>query len=191
MSNAPKLGRQAIYADLEALPEGVKGEILDGVLYTQPRPRFRHGRAAGTIFRALGAYDSEGPRDPGPGGWWLIIEPGVELPNSPEVAPDVAGWRRERFTPPGPDEPIRVVPDWVCEVLSRSNRAYDRRTKFPYYARVGVRHLWVVDPEARTVEVKKLVDTRWTDVATFAQDDVMSAEPFEACAIALAAIWVP
>jgi len=54
-----------------------------------------------------------------------------------------------------------------------------------------VRHLWVVDPEARTVEVKKLVDTRWTDVATFAQDDVMSAEPFEACAIALAAIWVP
>jgi hypothetical protein len=39
--------------------------------------------------------------------------------------------------------------------------------------------------------VKKLVDGRWTDVATFAHDDVMSAEPFGACAMALATLWVP
>ena len=56
---------------------------------------------------------------------------------------------------------------------------------------MGVRHLWVVDPDARTVELKKLVDSRWTDVATFADDDRMSAEPFEACSIALATVWVP
>ena len=29
----------ATYEDLVALPPGVKGEILDGVLYTQQRPR--------------------------------------------------------------------------------------------------------------------------------------------------------
>jgi hypothetical protein len=31
----------------------------------------------------------------GPGGWWILPEPGIELPNTPEIAPDVAGWRRE------------------------------------------------------------------------------------------------
>ncbi len=27
----------------------------------------------------------------GPGGWWILIEPGIELPGTPEIAPDVAG----------------------------------------------------------------------------------------------------
>ncbi len=38
---AAKSTRPATRADLEALPPGVKGEILKGVLYTQPRPRAR------------------------------------------------------------------------------------------------------------------------------------------------------
>jgi len=30
----------------------------------------------------------------GPGGWWIIAEPGIELPNTPEISPDIGGWRR-------------------------------------------------------------------------------------------------
>jgi hypothetical protein len=30
--------------DLDSLPEHIKGEIIDGVLYTSPRPRFLHAR---------------------------------------------------------------------------------------------------------------------------------------------------
>src|SRR5262249_55860674 len=131
-SLAVPLDRPATYADLEALPEHVKGEIIDGVLYTQPRPRMRHSRAGGRIHGQIqGPYDFDVD---GPGGWWILIEPGIELPRSPEIAPDVAGWRRERLTPPPPNEAIRVAPDWVCEVLSKSNRTYDRKVKFPYYA---------------------------------------------------------
>ena len=90
-----------------------------------------------------------------------------------------------------PDEPIRVVPDWVCEVLSRSNRAYDRATKFPFYARVGVSHLWVVDPEARVVEVKRLEGKRYSDIAVFAAEATLSAEPFAESAIDLGSLWLP
>ncbi|MEW5849237.1 MAG: hypothetical protein AB2A00_10500 [Myxococcota bacterium] len=39
VSAARKLDHTATMADLEALPGNVKGEIIDGVLYTQPRPR--------------------------------------------------------------------------------------------------------------------------------------------------------
>jgi hypothetical protein len=34
----------------------------------------------------------------------------------------VAGWRRERMPEMPDDEPIRVVPDWVCEILSKTTR---------------------------------------------------------------------
>src|SRR5690242_21716819 len=80
-------------ADLEALPPGVKGEIIEGVLYTMTRPRSTHQR---TIL-ALGAplHDPFGRGIGGPGGWWILVEPGIELPDTPEIAPDLAGWRRE------------------------------------------------------------------------------------------------
>ncbi len=39
-------------ADLEALPSGVKGEIIDGVLYAMTRPRPKH-QALGTRLRPV------------------------------------------------------------------------------------------------------------------------------------------
>jgi hypothetical protein len=42
-------------------------------------------------------------------------EPGIERPRSPEVAPDLLGWRKERM-PALPSGPIPIVPDGVCEV---------------------------------------------------------------------------
>ena len=67
-SKAPTL------ADLEALPPNVKGEIIEGVLYTMTRPRGPHQRTA----LAVGG-DLRGPFDTGkggPGGWWILPEPG-------------------------------------------------------------------------------------------------------------------
>jgi Uma2 family endonuclease len=120
----------------------------------------------------------------------VLALPGIELPDAPEVAPDVAGWRREAFTWPEDDEPIRLVPDWICEVLSPSNAAYDRRVKFPFYARVGVSWLWVADPRDRTIEVRKLLAGHWSVVATFAGDEPTRAEPFDAIEIPLSQLWV-
>ena len=45
--------RPATYADLEALPPHVVGEILYGVLHTHPRPAPRHGVAAGELQAEL------------------------------------------------------------------------------------------------------------------------------------------
>jgi Uma2 family endonuclease len=174
--------------DLEALPEKVKGEIVDGELFTQPRPRARHGRAIVFLAHHLGGeFDFD---DGGPGGWVILTEPGIELPDAPEIAPDLAGWRAERFTWPD-DAPIQLVPDWVCEVLSPSNARWDQRKKFPYYARVGVPWLWVVNPAEQTVEIRRLEKGGWTVVAKFHGDDRMRAEPFDAVEIPLRKMWAP
>jgi len=82
-------------ADIDALPPGVKGEIIEGVLYTMTRPRAVHQRTTRLISSRLGDPFDDG-RD-GPGGWWILPEPGIELANTPEISPEVAGWRRERM----------------------------------------------------------------------------------------------
>ncbi|MGZ3421105.1 MAG: Uma2 family endonuclease [Polyangiales bacterium] len=177
-------------AALEALPENVKGEIIDGELFVQPRPRFRHARASLFVGRHIGGpFDLD---DGGPGGWWILVEPGIELPNAPEVAPDVAGWRRTRMpSPPPPDEPIRMAPDWVCEVLSPSNQRWDLLKKFPFYARTGVPWLWVIDPRARTLEVRELRDGKWTVRSVHGDEDSVRLPPFEEVELPLSRMWIP
>jgi Uma2 family endonuclease len=177
----------ATLADLEALPPTVKGEIIDGVLYTHARPRSRHQE----IIRLLGE-DIGGPyarSRGGPGGWRILPEPGIMVPGSPEFSPDLAGWRRERLLELPEDEAISVVPDWICEILSPRTRSYDLRTKKPFYARIGVQFIWYIDIQARTLIASRLLEGRWLEIGTFTDDDIARAEPFEAAEIRLVEFW--
>lgn len=176
-------------AELAALPEHLKGEIIDGELFVQPRPRFRHARAALFLGHHVGgAFDFD---DRGPGGWWILVEPGIELPGAPEVAPDLGGWRRSEMPePPAEGLPITTVPGWVCEVLSPSNQRWDVLKKFPFYARIGVPWLWVVDPRAHTLEVRALVDGAWSVRSTHGDEEHVRLPPFDAIEIPLARMWI-
>jgi Uma2 family endonuclease len=163
-------------ADLEALAPGVKGEIIEGVLYTMTRPRGRHQRTAGVV-----GGDLNGPFDRGlggPGGWWILPEPGIELPGTPEIAPDLAGWRRERLPDLPFDAPIRVVPDWVCEILSPTTRRHDLLVKKPYYAKVGVAHHWLIDLDARTLTAYRLQSGLWVEFGVYGDEHDARIEPF-------------
>jgi hypothetical protein len=72
----------------------------------------------------------------------------------------------------------------------------DERTEAPghlrdaIYAREGVRHLWFVDPLARTLEVYRLEDGHWIVASTHGGDDVVCAEPFDALEIGLERWWL-
>lgn len=180
----------ATMRDLEDLPEHVRGEIIDGELYTSPRPRFLHANVESAIVGDVFNPFQRGRG--GPGGWWILVEPGIEHPRAVEYAPDVAGWRRERMPhPPAPGEPIRVVPDWACEILSPSTRSDDRVIKRRFYADIGVRWLWYVDLDARTLEVSRLHEGQWLEVLVVGGDTKVRAEPFEAVEMDLGYWWSP
>lgn len=187
MSLASKLNPPATLADLEALPPGVKGEIIEGTLYTQPRPRTRHQFAN---IKLGGRADASYGGGAAGGGWIILMEPGINLPGSPEFSPDIAGWRVDTFKTDGPDGPVCVRPDWACEILSPSNRTYDHRVKFPFYAREGVEWLWVVDLDARSVEVRRNAMGKWVVEAFFAGDEVLQASPFDQLAIPMTDLWL-
>lgn len=183
---ARNLSRPATLADIEELPETLVGEIIDGTLYTHPRPRPGHADMEGALIDELRGPFHRGRG--GPGGWWIIPEPGIQVGGSPEFSPDLAGWRRERVAKL-PKERWTLVPDWACEILSPSTRAYDQRIKRPFYARIGIRHLWFVDVEARTLTVSELLDGRWLEVGVYGEDDVIRAAPFDAIELNLRELW--
>ena len=106
-----------------------------------------------------------------------------ELPNSPEIAPALAGWRRERMPELPEDTALTVVPDRVCEILSPATRRHDLVVKKAYYAKVGVAFHWLVDREARTLTACRLERERWVDVGTWGDETEASLPPFDAVAI--------
>jgi Uma2 family endonuclease len=180
--------RPATYADLERLPANMVGELIDGVLYASPRPRTRHARAAGRAF-----VDLTGPFDrqrSGPGGWHLLIEPELRL-GTATLVPDIAGWRRERMAEI-PDVPyLELAPDWVCEVISPSTGRLDRGPKMDTYASAGVGHLWLLDPEQRTLETYRREPDGWKRLRTFVDDEAVRAEPFDAVELSMVSWWLP
>lgn len=124
----------------------------------------------------------------GPGGW-ILPEPGIELPGPPEFSPDLAGWRRERMSTLPGDEAIKVVPDWACEILSPTTRRHNLLTKKPFYARIGVAHLWLVDLDARVVVASRLEQGRWVELGSYGDDAETRIEPFDAVPLDLRTWW--
>lgn len=177
----------ACYDDILDLPEHLVGEILNATLYTQPRPASKHALAYSALGFLVGGPFHGGIG--GPGGWWILDEPELHL-GADVLVPDLAGWRRERM-PVIPDTAwFELAPDWVCEILSPSTASKDRAIKRPIYAREGVEHLWLIDPQARTLEVYRLqADGHWLLLDTLKDDSSVSQPPFEAVTFPLNALW--
>lgn len=179
---------KTLYEAIEALPEGITGEILDGQLHTQPRPAPRHALAASNLGAELIGPYSRGRG--GPGGWWIIVEPELHFVRDTEIlVPDLAGWRRERMPEMPDDKCFEVVPDWGCEILSPATRSKDREIKMPLYAKYGVAHVWLVDPGARVLEAYELSAAQWAELAVYGAEDAVAAAPFEAAAFRVADLW--
>ena len=183
--------RRPTYADIEALPENVVGEILAGELVVSPRPSGTHAGATSCLGALLNVWFEQGIG--GPGGWWIVDEPELSLRVDPDydpVVPDIAGWRvaatmGERYVAPQCD----VVPDWVCETLSPGTTRRDRMLKMPFYARAGVGHLWLTDPVQETIEVYRRLEGHWLHVTTAGGDAQVALEPFDAATIDLVPVW--
>ncbi len=172
---------------LSDVPEGYVGEIVNGELVLQPRPHAPHNGAQSNLATLLGGPFRFGFGG-GPGGWAFRFWPYVAFGDDVRLS-DIAAWRRERFSAPR-NGPMVVIPDWICEVLcAESTAATDRSEKIPLYAAHGVGHLWLVDPEIRTLEVYRLLEKNWLHLGTFHGNVKVRAEPFEAVEIDLAPLW--
>ena len=178
--------RRATYQDVLDAPAHQIAEIINGTLYTHPRPAMPHALASSNLSDELVSPFGKGRG--GPGGWWIVYEPELHL-GEEIVVPDLAGWRRERMLEYPETAYVTLAPDWVCEVLSPSTRKVDLHEKRPLYAREGVAHLWLVEPADRTLEAFELHDGQWLLIATAKDDDPVSVRPFDAITFSLGDLW--
>lgn len=178
--------RFATYEDLCRVPDHKLAQIIHGQLIVLPRPAPKHALAASSLGGSL--YPPMAGGDGGPGGWWILFEPELHLGRH-ILVPDLGGWRRERM----PDLPetayFPIPPDWVCEVLSPATAQMDRIDKLPIYAEFGISHAWLVDPDARTLEVFALQDGHWSLLCAFKAEEEVCAPPFEAVRFCLGGLW--
>jgi Uma2 family endonuclease len=176
--------KNASLADVEALPEGKVGELIDGDLYICGRPRSPHARALGSVLRQVDDDDDS------PDGWVILAEVEIWFGKNRKnlLVPDISGWRRARM-PEMPDVPrFDLVPDWVCECLSPSTARLDRGRKREIYAKHKVGHIWYVDPELRTVDVYTLDGSTYRVTQTGELSDRGVFPPFTQT-IDLAKLW--
>ena len=169
--------KTATYADLQALPPHLVGEILDGELVVSPRPASLHARAASRLGMEMGGPFDRGRGDPEGGSF---SSSRTRTSSGRSWFPNLAGWRRGRM-PEMPDVPyFELAPDWVCEVLSPATAKVIRAGKMRQYAAAEVRHVWLVDPSATTLEVYRLDGAGWRLLETHAGEAKVRPEPFDA-----------
>ena len=126
----------------------------------------------------------------GPGAWWSLCDFDVQFEKHTILRPDLVGWRRES-SPKPPVRPAALRPDWVCEVVSRSNTSHDRVTKRPLYTTHNITYYWVVDPIARTLDAWALCDGAWVEIGVYDEDDVARIAPFDAVELEVGRSFAP
>lgn len=167
------LATAADLADLE------HHEVVGGELVEKASPTFEHGSIQGSLCGALFGF-----RNPGggrrPGGWWLGTEVEIELERHEVYLPDIAGWRVDRMPEAPSGKPVRVAPDWVCEVLSPSTAGRDLGRKLQTYHTAHVGHYWVADPANQTLTIYRWQEGGYVMAMAASAGEVVRAEPFDA-----------
>jgi Uma2 family endonuclease len=75
------------------------------------------------------------------------------------------------------------------EVLSPTTEAQDRGPKFQFYARYKIPHYWLVDPEARHLDVYELAGADYCLTATLAGAADFAPPLFPGLAFPLGSLW--
>ncbi len=147
--------------------EGVRGELIRGVLCETMPAGQRHGKIVLRLGAAL--FNFVEPRALGT---LVASDSGVWLERNPDTVrePDIAFTSVERL-PLGQDVDgyAEVAPDLVVEVVSPSDSRREVHDKAHMWLNHGVRLVWVVQPETRTVDVYRPNEP----IATLGEQDAL------------------
>lgn len=158
------------YEDYKSLPESEtkRYELLEGELVMVPSPTFEHQYASGGLLEILRRFVRK--HDLG-----VVLDAPLDVVLGEDVVqPDIlyVSKRRTRIIT---HEEIRGAPDLVVEILSPATAQRDRTYKRRLYARHGVREYWLVDPDAKTIEVLSLGERGFESVRLYHANETLSS----------------
>ncbi|HEU5432313.1 MAG TPA: Uma2 family endonuclease [Thermomicrobiales bacterium] len=171
------------YEDLFDLPDdGRRYEIIEGELYEMPAPSWAHQTILYNLVLLLD------PLIKAFGGMLRFAPLDTFFPGANPVQPDILVVLPDGGARPS-QRGLEGQPDLVIEVISPSNRVHDLLTKRALYARAGVREYWLIDPDARRIDIHALDRDALHLVQSAAGDDVLISPLLTGAAIPAAAIF--
>ena len=159
--------------DLDALPDdGKRYEIIDGELYVSKAPHYYHQLVCSNIIILLQTWS----RETGLGE--ANYAPGLIFAEDDDVIPDIVWASSSRLkTVLEADGKLHAAPELVVEVLSPGphNEKRDRDAKLKLYSRRGVSEYWIVNWNARRIEVYPRQQAQLNLAATLFEPDSLTS----------------
>jgi Uma2 family endonuclease len=177
--------KRLTFEEFQAMNLDGHHELVDGQLEELVPQRPLQSWSGGRITSELGHYLDALEPD----AFWGL---GLDIPTIPFFArrPDFAYYAAA-------DAPridlaanrVLGVPTLVVEVISEEDEERDTVTKRDEYARAGIRHYWIVDPQRRTVLTLVLRGTAYDVTGEFSDEAELTSALFPALAIPLSRLF--
>src|SRR5688572_24881265 len=150
----PTPSKRLTYAEFLLWPDdGKRHELIDGVHYVTPSPKFSHQEIVGRLYLAIGNFLATRRHL----GRIILARFDVVLSDYDVVEPDLlflAGDQQSILT----EANVQGAPALVVEVLSPSTRRRDEGIKRRLFDQKGVREYWLVDPKNCCVSICRRSD---------------------------------
>ncbi len=156
---------------LRLYSQGIRGELVRGVLCETVSAGIEHGEIVMNLAGPLWNFIR-----PARLGRLIGSDAGIRLGRNPDTVrePDLAFISTQRLPP---EVRVRgyseVAPDLVAEIVSPSDTAREVYDKARMWLSHGVVTVWVVDPDARTIDVHQ----SGAEVVTLTEDDTLDGGP--------------
>lgn len=164
---AIKGGRAYTVADIEALPEGERAELIDGEMFMMASPTLTHQELLGELYLQIRMFIKQNK------GKCRVLP----APFSVYVKDDIRNYvesdisvicDRDKLDETG----CHGAPDWVIEIVSPSSKHMDHVRKLELYREAGVREYWIVDSLKGSVSVYDLEGGKEPEIYSFAERDI-------------------
>ena len=157
-------------------------EVVNGEIRIMPPAKAKHAHIVARLSAALIRQLDENLAVVWTGSFGLVIRKAPLTSRIPDIAVFKLATMNEQ------DGYIHSAPQLLVEVLSPGNTRREREEKLGDYASIGVPEVWVISPEARTVEVLLLEDGRLHSTQVLARG-VLTPKLFPLVNVDIARIW--
>jgi Uma2 family endonuclease len=168
-------------SQIERWPDAERFELIGGILYMTAMPRAPHPEIVDNLDDLLGPWVRKKRL-----GRVLGAQTGLYLNEVNYVDPDLLFIRKEQMPRRGERYSRAAL---AVEVLSPSNLRAPRADREQRFADLQVEELWYIDPNARTLEVRRLSGAAYAPAAVFRAEDMVTSQVLPGFGLPLSALW--
>ncbi|MBF7081973.1 Uma2 family endonuclease [Desulfallas sp. Bu1-1] len=155
------------YDDYLKLNDDNQYELIGGKLILVPAPRLIHQKVARKLLQIIGTFIDDNNL-----GELYGAPIDVLLTEKDKPQPDIIFISKDRLNVIT-EKNIQGAPDLVIEILSPSTVSRDRVEKSRLYYTHGVKEYWIVDPDAKIIEIFTPGEKSWNLFQSYSMEDTL------------------